>query len=213
MGDPLRVYVAASALEIDRAKRAMAALRAAGVEVTSTWVQSIEAVGVSNPRDASVEQRMGWAATCFDEIRRAHLVWLLAPAKNAPTRGAWAEFGFAHASGKGIVSSGDTKQSIFTALWEEHETDEAALRSILEEQDRYLSVDGMRARYLDSLGPRSGTIASAAVLFVPDGKPCCARIGSVWCWRVDEHAVPGECEGAEERSLPSNLFERGRVKQ
>lgn len=46
--------------------------------------------------------------------------------------------------------------------------------------------------------------------FIPDGKPCCQRIGSAWCWRVDEHAVPGECEGAGEREIQTMPVRDGR---
>ena len=128
----LRVYVAASALEIERARAAMAALRAAGVRVTSTWIASIEAAGASNPRDASPEQRRAWSMSDLAEIRAADVLWLLAPAATAPTRGAWTELGFMYALGRRIVCSGDTRQSIFCALGEEYDSDEHALAAIVE---------------------------------------------------------------------------------
>jgi hypothetical protein len=126
----LRVYVAASALEIPRAKLAMSRLEAGGIAVTSTWVTSIEAVGVSNPRDATADQRRAWSVADFAELRAADVLWLLAPAAGAPTRGAWAELGFAHGIGKAIVCSGDTRQSIFCALGSEYESDNEALGAI-----------------------------------------------------------------------------------
>jgi hypothetical protein len=129
LGHAASVYVAASALEIDRAKWATAALEMAGLRVVSTWIGTVEAVGVSNPRDASAEQRRTWSVADLGELQAADVVWFLAPAR--PTRGAWVELGVASALGKHLVCSGDTAQSIFCALGEEHEVDGMALAAIV----------------------------------------------------------------------------------
>lgn len=126
----IAVYVAASALEIDRARHAVAMLEAAGLRVVSTWIDTIAAAGgVSNPRDASVGQRRAWSVADFAELQRADVLWFLAPAQ--PTRGAWAELGCAYAWGKSIVCSGDTTQSIFCALGEECASDGEAFAAIV----------------------------------------------------------------------------------
>ncbi len=135
----IAVYVAASALELDRAARAIAMLEAAGIRVVSTWIQSIAAAGgVSNPRDVSAAQRRAWSVADFDELMVADVLWFLAP--STPTRGAWAELGCAYALSKRIVCSGDTGQSIFCALGEEYADDGAALTAIVTLLDRELDA-------------------------------------------------------------------------
>lgn len=132
----IRVYVAGSSAEIERVERWSAALVAAGIEVVSSWPQNVRAVGSANPRDASREQRLAWTATCLVEVTTATVVWFLVPGSAAATRGAWAEIGFARgcshdpARRPRLVFSGDTKQSIFCALGDEHDTDEAAFAAI-----------------------------------------------------------------------------------
>lgn len=113
----ISVYIAASSLEIERAERCRDLARAAGLQVVSTWTDSVRAVGESNPRTATREQREAWAMACLREVHSADVLWLLAPAATAPTRGAWAELGYASAFRRiRIVASGDTAQSIFCAL-------------------------------------------------------------------------------------------------
>ena len=128
-----RVYIgaASTALETARARRCAEQLRAAGVEVVSTWWDVIAATGgVGNPRDATVDQRRQWSAQDLSELSRADALWLLCPPPGVTTRGAWVELGTAYARALLIVSSGDTRQSIFTAMGIEYETDEEALRGL-----------------------------------------------------------------------------------
>lgn len=145
------VYVAGSALDIERVKEWTARLRSAGVIVTSTWIENVTKIGDSNPRGASQVDRQSWAAQCIREVARADILWSLVPRPDRTTRGAWFEAGYAYAAGKRIVFSGDTKQSIFCALGDElftyddtvgsmalahyvldHLSDEAACRLIIE---------------------------------------------------------------------------------
>lgn len=132
-----RVYVAGSSAELNRVEHWTARLIAAGITVTSTWPANVRAVGSANPRDATREQRAAWAMTCLRQVATAQLVWFLVPAVTAPTRGAWIEVGFMRGLVHGvtravcIISSGDTLQSIFCALGDEHETDEAAFAAIV----------------------------------------------------------------------------------
>jgi hypothetical protein len=131
-----RVYVAASALEIDRAEQAIADLERRDIAVTSTWTINVRNVGASNPREASNYDRARWASTCLDEVRHSDLLWFLVPAMGAPTRGAWVELGYAIARGMTIVLSGDTRQSIFSALGVEMLADIEALELIARIADR-----------------------------------------------------------------------------
>ncbi len=131
---PLRVYVAGSSDEISRARRWMTALYGAGITVTSTWCDVIAATGgVGNPRDATTADRRLWSEVDLaGQVAQSHVLWLLTPT-TAPGRGAYCELGYAHALGKRIHSSGDTKQSIFTAIGHEHETDDEAYAAIVAE--------------------------------------------------------------------------------
>ena len=123
------VYVAASTQEPDRAAWAMAKLREAGVDVTSTWLEVVGKVG-ANPQ-ASYADRREWAARDLAEIARADLLWFLVPTPPATTRGGWGEWLYAHALGREKVSSGkDLHQSVFLALGQECATDYDALAAI-----------------------------------------------------------------------------------
>lgn len=113
----VKVYVAGSSKEIQRCSAAMTLLRASGIEVTSTWIESIaRAGGVANPANAHRTDRCAWSLECLEAVDAADVVWLLAPADDAPTRGAWGELCYAHARAKTIIASGNTHQSIFCAL-------------------------------------------------------------------------------------------------
>ncbi len=150
----MSVYVAASSSELPRAKAMIAALRAAGITVTSTWPEVIDSYGgVGNPRDLDREVCKQLAVNCLVEITRARVLWLLCPAEGGGTaRGAYFELAGAFGSNKTIIASGDYRQSIFTALATEcHETDEAALaqlvalRDVIAASHRACTIIGKRA--------------------------------------------------------------------
>jgi hypothetical protein len=135
----MKVYLSGSSVpsEIERVTRWHNRLTKAGIHVVSTWPAVIaQSGGVGNPRDASGDQRASWSKVDLDEVRLADALWFLVPPTSAPTRGAWLELGVAYECGKLLVSSGDTRQSIFTALSEEHETDEAAFNTLLYQAQR-----------------------------------------------------------------------------
>lgn len=130
----MKVYVAASAApdQSDRVRAAIDALRAADITVTCTWPEIVAATpGGANPRAATDVDRAAWSAQDLKEIDAADAVWFLVPTPPATTRGAWFEVGYAHAKGKRVVFSGDTKQSVFCALGHEFVTDEAALLRLI----------------------------------------------------------------------------------
>jgi hypothetical protein len=86
-----------------------------------------DSVGIANPRDAGVSDRRRWSTTDLNELSLSRALLLLCPPPGAITRGAWVELGAAYMLGILIVSSGDTKQSIFTGLGFEFETDAEAI--------------------------------------------------------------------------------------
>lgn len=134
----MRVYVAGSSDERERAKKWMKALRDAGVEVTSTWVETIdgEQRGVANPHDAPLADRERFALANLSQVGQADVVWMLAPGVGHG-RGAYWEGGWGYAMGKMLVSSGmrdgvsNTKQSVFTALGREFADDSEAFDFIV----------------------------------------------------------------------------------
>lgn len=139
------VYIAASSLDMARAKRWRTALLEAGLAVTSTWIESIEAVGEANPATATREQRLGWAQQCATGVRNANILWLLSPPLDAPSCGAWCELGVAQNNYTTVVCSGPTThQSIFCALGAEYASDFEAFAAIclLHQQDVFIPFNG-----------------------------------------------------------------------
>lgn len=129
----MRVYLSGSSapLEIDRVALWHNRLTKAGIHAVSTWPAVIAASGsVGNPRDASIDQRRTWSQIDLAEVRTADVLWFLVPSMLIPTRGAWLEMGVAIERGAPVISSGDTKQSIFTALGDEYETDDEAFAAL-----------------------------------------------------------------------------------
>lgn len=92
---PLRVYVAGGAGERAACGVWIRRLAAAGVEVTHDWT------GDAAWHDGTAAER---AAADLDGVRRADLLWYLAPA--AKSEGSAAELGAALALGKRVVVSG-----------------------------------------------------------------------------------------------------------
>lgn len=128
----MKIYIAAASLEIARAERACIDLIHNGLEVTSTWMNQIRQVGSANPRDATDWQRASWAVQCLREVAASDVLWFLVPPADTATAGGWAELATAYVLPfASIVSSGDTKRSIFCALGAEFATDAAALFYLL----------------------------------------------------------------------------------
>lgn len=119
------VYVAASTGEIERAEKAMELVRAADLEVTSTWVEDVRKHG-ANPVAASTKKRLGWAESCLRGVRKAGALWLLMPEEFS--HGAFTELGYALGVQKPVVISGSgLGRSVFTVLGECVATDMDAL--------------------------------------------------------------------------------------
>lgn len=124
-------YVAASSTEMDRARAAMRALEAAGVRVTSTWPDAIEAAGTAN-EGLDNAARLLAAETCLQQVAAADVLLLLVPPGPSGI-GCGVELGYAMAwRNKRIIASGRTKRTIFGALCDaEYETDAEAIAAIV----------------------------------------------------------------------------------
>lgn len=126
----MKIYVAGSSADMPRINAAIASLRAAGHEIGCTWPGIVASVGDANPVNAPTSDRAGWSAQDLSEVLDADLVWFLVPPRDVPTRGAWVEAGYALGHDMTVVFSGETKQSVFTALGREFESDAEALEWI-----------------------------------------------------------------------------------
>lgn len=110
----MRIYVAGSSKERERARRAMRAVREMGHAVSHDWLSVIERAGAAN-EGLSIEAQLRVAAGDLAAVDQSHLLWLLAP--ETESRGAWVEYGYALALGvQCIVSGPESGRSIFSRL-------------------------------------------------------------------------------------------------
>lgn len=127
----MKIYVAGSSRELDRARAAIAACRARGWQVTGDWPAEIDRAGRAN-RGLSLAERRGAAVSCLHGVRQADALWLLVPGEDVPSAGCWVELGVALEAGPriAIVASGDTERSVFCAGTIETTDDQAALEAL-----------------------------------------------------------------------------------
>jgi len=129
----MHVYLAGSSGEIEDVERNMAALRAAGVEITCDWCAAIREAGDANPRyDAAL--RLSCSQRDLEGVFNADIFWLMVPGEKG-SAGAYVELGYAitmeHAR---IVVSGDYRKCIFTSMSDnQFDTHEEALAFIIEQ--------------------------------------------------------------------------------
>lgn len=115
----MKLYIAGASKEITRAERWKVNLEAAGITITSTWIDNIRKVGQSNPANATTEQYKQWAINqCLHEVEQADVFWLLLP--ECETVGAWIELGRAFTLGRHIVMSGRHRPIFTPALAQQH---------------------------------------------------------------------------------------------
>lgn len=120
----MRVYVAGATADMEPARRAMALVRDAGLEITHDWVTDVEKEG--NANDFDKERATQIARTDLRALRTAHVVWVTTTEKKGDGCGLWIELGAALAYGVPVVISGPQAfRSIFAALGHrfEHESD------------------------------------------------------------------------------------------
>lgn len=127
------VYVAASSHEMDRARVAFSAVKAAPeLSLALDWIAQIESVGVAN-FGLSIDDGSRYAEPSVEAVKACDVFVLLMP--STPTSGAWFELGIAVACGKPLVVAGDpVPVSIFGSYAAAHgthvETDEQAIREV-----------------------------------------------------------------------------------
>lgn len=100
----MKVYVAGSSKEIERAERVIAALRERGIEITFDWPAQVRAVGSAN--EGPDEVLLPALLECLEAgVFGADIVLVLAPTK--PSTGVWVELGTAWAHAMRIDTAGD----------------------------------------------------------------------------------------------------------
>lgn len=152
-----RIYVAGSSAQPERAAAAIAAVRAAGGEITHDWTVDVlnPAIGPQNwtaPRESALD----WATKDMEAIGRSDAVLVLMPGPEArPSFGAGWECGFATALGVPIVASG--AGSIFLVFAAEVcETDHFAVHAVLDRARRAMENYASDAVHQDGpTGPAS----------------------------------------------------------
>lgn len=135
---PLRVYVAGGSSEVELVARYIAALRAAGVEITYDWTADVLLWRAAGSPQLTAEQRAAHARADLDGIERADLMWWILP--SAKSEGAALEVGVAIGSGKRIMVSGSVAfdpgdgRAVFPSMiperWDSHEAALAAIVSL-----------------------------------------------------------------------------------
>lgn len=116
----MKIYVAGPSSERAAISSYMKDIRAAGHIVTHDWCAAIErADGVANSYSFSVEDARKNVEEDFQGVSDADLVWLLC-FPGVSSSGAWAELGFAYASHKYTVASGEWRRSIFSKAVDAH---------------------------------------------------------------------------------------------
>lgn len=113
----LRVYIAASAREVERVRAAQAVVEARGWTLTLDWLSPLlERLGRgAMDRDLSDEEAAVYASGDLQAISTADVVWYLTPRE--PTRGAYVELGYAIGCEVFVLASGAAERStLFEAL-------------------------------------------------------------------------------------------------
>jgi hypothetical protein len=110
----MKVYVAASSRDLDRAETIMDLCRAHKLEVTSTWVEKIRASGAAN-EGLTPQQQRDAAVGCIHEVLNADALLLVAPPPGVGI-GAYVEMGAALTNSKLVVVAEGRDRSVFFAM-------------------------------------------------------------------------------------------------
>lgn len=135
---PLRVYVAGGSSEVELVARYVAALRAAGVEITEDWSAAVLGWRSLGSPPLTAAQRAAHARADLEGIERADVVWWILP--DALSEGSAFEAGYALGRAKRSVVSGAWAEhgrvfpSLLAELWSTHETALAAIVSLAAER-------------------------------------------------------------------------------
>lgn len=144
----MKIYVAASSKELERAERIMSALRERGHEITFDWTVPIKARSADGKSDRglSFEERAFFAGKDANGISTADLFWQLIP--TTESAGAWWEMGYATGlrdsgfKAPHIVVSGEADRCLFTTL-----------------VPHWFAIDAQALAYVLALNPTTGAEA------------------------------------------------------
>lgn len=133
---PLSVYVAGGSAErLTVVRPLLNALRAAGLTITHDWTAC---EGYERP--SSDLERAAWARADLDGVKRANVVWYVAPQN--PSEGSHAELGAAIVLRKRLIVSGphaSRESRLFALLGERYDTHEEALAELVRAAGRSAS--------------------------------------------------------------------------
>ena len=128
----LRIYVAGASKDMERAEKAMAAVREMGHTITFDWCEAMRCSAQSE-RDMTWQDRHKYATNDYLGVKNCDVLWLLIPSDGVFSTGCCAELGIAIGRDKDIITSGNDLLCLFTAMANERvATDEEAI-AILKE--------------------------------------------------------------------------------
>jgi hypothetical protein len=136
----MRVFVAGSSRDLERAELAHFRLRRAGITVTSDWTSHVRAArnrGVMSDAELDDAERAEACASNRRCLAESTHFLLLAPSPDAPSRGAWVELGMALGSCVVVVAGLHARDCIYTH-WAHrlYESDDVAIDSLIAETRR-----------------------------------------------------------------------------
>lgn len=130
----MKIYIAASSNELDRAEYWMNLCESAGISITYNWVLAIKAAGTTNAGLTHAD-RLKYSGADLRGVWAADIFWLLYP-EGPPSFGAAFEAGYAarcaETADRLCVASGTTGHSIFLSRLVERATDVEAFAFIQE---------------------------------------------------------------------------------
>lgn len=124
----MKIYIAGSSNELERAETAISVANGAGMVVTFDWTRLVREVGDANPKAATQSQKQHWAWNDLEGVKLADLFWLLTPKTHSV--GAWVEMGFAIAQNIPVIAS-PMPGSIFGGIAHFFDSDKLAFEEIL----------------------------------------------------------------------------------
>lgn len=167
----MRVYVAGSSVELERAASVRDAIVARGNTITEDWISKIfeHLLTGRAVNELSPEERREAADADYVGVASADCVVLLVPRSPVATRGAWWEGGVADALGIPVIASGlpaDRAPMIFLSRVHEVDTDQEAIDLVGSGENdllrRYIEQQGELERLRAHIARIEGSIADVA---------------------------------------------------
>lgn len=111
---PFKVYIASALQHIEEAKAYRKKLRALGIKVTSSWLDTADAT-IAAEAKLSDDERVDLGSMCLDDVGRSDVVLWLYGAKSERC-GAVAEAAFAIGRGKTVLATALKSRDDFPTL-------------------------------------------------------------------------------------------------